>query len=84
MLLNLSEITLFASYGGDRSIFIFENCTMMTFSHVKVGWPELGSGQGAVFPPKGPFKYYRITRVGGWGRLNDYVVTKKVWFTNEF
>ena len=26
MLLNLSEITLFTSYGGDRSIFIFGNC----------------------------------------------------------
>ena len=24
---------------------------------------------------KGPFKYYVIKRVGGWGRPNDYVIT---------
>ena len=24
---------------------------------------------------RGPFKYYVIKRMGGWGRLNDYVIT---------
>ena len=24
---------------------------------------------------KGPFKYYVIKRVGGWGRPNDYAIT---------
>ena len=26
---------------------------------------------------RGPFKYYVINKVGGWGRPNDYVISKK-------
>ena len=42
MLLNLSEITLFTSYGGYRSIFIFGNCSWEATAGPSLGFPQDG------------------------------------------